>query len=340
MICLQLSDSETNGSIRRRMAYLGKDLSFAREALQKGRLVAVPTETVYGLAANALDEDAVLKIFQVKNRPAFDPLIVHVSSWERAMFWLGEEEPEHLDRAGYLAKACWPGPLTLLLKKSDKIPDLVTSGLPRVALRVPRHPLTLELLELLDFPLAAPSANPFGYISPTKPEHVQSQLGDRIAGILDGGACAIGLESTILGFEDGKPVVYRKGGLSVERIEALIGAVEVREHSTSEPASPGMLKSHYAPRTPLVVGALAELGEAYATELVGVLAFRQMLPGIPSDRQRVLSGRGDLAEAAKNLFAAMHELDAMNLDMILAELLPERDLGRAINDRLRRAASK
>lgn len=322
------------------MAYLGRDLSFALEALQNGQLVAIPTETVYGLAANALDEDAVLRIFQVKNRPAFDPLIVHVASWEQALNWIAEEEPENLERAAYLAKACWPGPLTLLLKKSKEIPDLVTSGLPRVALRVPRHPLTLQLLEILDFPLAAPSANPFGYISPTKPEHVQKQLGNRIAGILDGGVCSIGLESTILGFEHGKPVVYRKGGLSIERIESLIGTVEVRAHSSSEPTSPGMLKSHYAPRTPLVLGVLQELAKRGAGLAVGVLAFRQMLPDVPPSRQRVLSPEGDLAEAAKNLFAAMHDLDAMNLDIIWAELLPEKGLGRAINDRLRRAATK
>ncbi len=322
------------------MAYLGRDLSFALEALQNGQLVAIPTETVYGLAANALDEDAVLRIFQVKNRPAFDPLIVHVASWEQALNWITEEEPDNLKRAAYLAKACWPGPLTLLLKKSKEIPDLVTSGLPRVALRVPRHPLTLQLLEMLDFPLAAPSANPFGYISPTKPEHVQKQLGNRIAGILDGGLCSIGLESTILGFEHGKPVVYRKGGLSIERIESLIGTVEVQAHSSSEPASPGMLKSHYAPRTPLALGVLQELAKGNADLTAGVLAFRQMLPDVPPNRQRVLSPEGDLTEAAKNLFAAMHDLDAMNLDIIWAELLPERGLGRAINDRLRRAAIK
>ncbi len=314
------------------------DVSSAKKALRAGKLVAIPTETVYGLAANALDEEAVLNIFRVKNRPAFDPLIVHVAHWEQARHWTQGEEPAVLALAERLAAACWPGPLTLLLKKSPEIPDLVTSGLPRVALRVPKHPLTLELLRQLDFPLAAPSANPFGYISPTRPEHVQKQLGDRIAGILNGGACSVGVESTILGFEEEKPVIYRKGGLSVEAIEELVGEVEVRAQSSSAPASPGMLKSHYAPRTPLVTGDVKLLLKKYGEQKVGVLAFRQMLPVVPPERQRLLSPEGDLAKAAQNLFAAMHELDALGLDVILAELLPEKGLGRAVNDRLRRAS--
>ncbi len=318
---------------------MGMNLSAAKKALEAGQLVAIPTETVYGLAANALDEEAVLEIFRVKNRPAFDPLIVHVGSWEQARSLTQGVAPEVLAQAEHLAKAHWPGPLTLLLQKSPEIPDLVTSGLPRVALRVPAHPLSLELLKMLDFPLAAPSANPFGYISPTRPEHVQKQLGDRIAGILDGGACRVGVESTILGFEQGKPVIYRKGGLSVEAIEELIGPVEVRAQSSSKPATPGMLKSHYAPRTPLVLGELSELARKYSGRRAGVLAFRQMLPGLPESRQRLLSPKGDLAEAAQRLFAAMHELDAMGLDVILAELLPEEGLGRAVNDRLRRASA-
>ena len=315
------------------------NLSAAKKALEAGQLVAIPTETVYGLAASALDEEAVLEIFRVKNRPTFDPLIVHVASWEQARSLTQGVAPEVLTQAERLAKAHWPGPLTLLLQKSPEIPDLVTSGLARVALRVPAHPLALELLQMLDFPLAAPSANPFGYISPTRPEHVQRQLGDRIAGILDGGACRVGVESTILGFEEGKPVIYRKGGLSVEAIETLIGPVEVRAQSSSRPATPGMLKSHYAPRTPLVLGDLRELARKYSGQRAGVLAFRQMLPGLPESRQRLLSPKGDLAEAAQRLFAAMHELDAMGLDLILAELLPEEGLGRAVNDRLRRASA-
>ncbi len=321
-------------------AQLITDPNLAAGFLKKGRLVAIPTETVYGLAANALDEEAVLKIFRVKNRPAFDPLIVHVANWKQAQAWTEGEPEETLQQAALLAKACWPGPLTLLLKKSKRIPDLVSSGLPRVALRVPDHPLTIRLLQILDFPLAAPSANPFGYISPTKPEHVAAQLGEKIAGILDGGPCKVGVESTILGFENGKPVIYRKGGLSVETIEHLLGKVEVRTHSSSSPASPGMLKSHYAPRTPLVVGNLKQLQKQYANQKVGILAFRQMLPDVPPNRQRLLSPTGNLNEAARNLFAAMHELDAMQLDIILAEPLPEKDLGRAINDRLRRAEAR
>ena len=206
---------------------IGNDLAQAKQLLAAGQLVAIPTETVYGLAGNALDEQAVLEIFRVKNRPAFDPLIVHTDSFERIADFV-REIPE---KALLLAQHLMPGALTLLLPKSDLIPDLVTSGLDRVAVRIPNHSLTRSLLSGLSFPLAAPSANPFGYISPTTAQHVEQQLGNQIPYILDGGPCEVGLESTIVGFENDEPIIYRKGGLAIETIERLVGTVRVQAHS-------------------------------------------------------------------------------------------------------------
>ena len=317
---------------------IGTDLQRAKDFLLSGQLVAIPTETVYGLAGNAYDERAVAEIFRVKNRPQFDPLIVHTTGLERAAEFL-QAVPSW---AKALAGRFMPGPLTLLLPRNDRIPDLVTSGSSLVAVRLPRHPQTRALLEALPFPLAAPSANPFGYISPTTARHVADQLGDRIPYILDGGPCTVGIESTIVGFEDDRPVVFRKGGVSIEAIEAVIGPVVVRAHSTSNPQAPGMLKSHYAPRVPLVLaeeGKVAEAIARYRDRQVGVISFSRRLPELPADRQAVLSSAGDYAEAARHLFAALRELDALPIDLIVAELLPEVDLGRAINDRLRRAAA-
>jgi L-threonylcarbamoyladenylate synthase len=309
---------------------IGTDVTRAAQLLREGQLVGIPTETVYGLAGNALHEATVLDIFSVKNRPAFDPLIVHVPSLEHLRTYV-RNIPES---ARVLAQALMPGPLTLLLPKASIIPDLVTSGLDTVAVRIPRHPLTRQLLELLDFPLAAPSANPFGYISPTTAQHVAQQLGDKIPYILDGGPCEVGLESTIVGFEEEYPVVYRKGGVSIERIESLIGSVRVQEHSSSNPQAPGMLKSHYAPRTPLRLGLPSGI---VPSSKVGIIAFRQEVVGW--EHQEVLSASGSYTEAAQRLFAALRRLDALGLELIYAELLPEQDLGRAINDRLRRAAA-
>jgi L-threonylcarbamoyladenylate synthase len=315
---------------------IGTDIQLAAQLLEDGQLVAVPTETVYGLAGNALDESALAEIFRVKNRPRFDPLIVHLTAPEALGLW-AREIPE---AAQHLADAFMPGPLTLLLPKSDRIPDLVTSGSELVALRVPSHPMIRELLSALPFPLAAPSANPFGYISPTTAEHVARQLGSRIPYILDGGPCSIGLESTIVGFDgSGRPVVFRKGGIAVEALAEVCGPLEVRTHSTSNPASPGLLQSHYAPRTPLLLGNIPDLMSRHEGKKLGVLSFRDHYPTVASENQIALSTEGNYAEAAQRLFSAMRLLDEMGLEMILAEPLPEQDLGRAINDRLRRAAA-
>lgn len=314
---------------------IGNDIQQAKLLLQKGAVVGIPTETVYGLAANALDEIAVAQIFAVKNRPSFDPLILHTSSLE-SMEEFVTEIPEEARR---LAATFMPGPLTLLLPRKAIVPDIVTSGLPRVAIRIPNHPLTLELLRNLNFPLAAPSANPFGYISPTTAQHVEDQLGHKIPYILDGGPCHVGMESTILGFEEGVPTIFRKGGLAIEAIEKIIGPVQVKEHSSSNPSSPGMLKSHYAPGCPVFIGNLPELIEHHKGKRMGVITFKDHYAEIEKNLLIVLSEKGDFTEAARHLFSGMRQLDRQKPEIILAELLPEKELGRAINDRLRRASS-
>ncbi|MBR9921923.1 MAG: threonylcarbamoyl-AMP synthase [Bacteroidetes bacterium] len=314
---------------------IGKDLEQAKEILERGGLVAIPTETVYGLAGNALNPEAVSSIFAVKNRPSFDPLIIHTSELDKVADLLMDIPEE----ARLLANAFMPGPLTLLLPRNEEIPDIVTAGSDRVAVRVPRHPLSRQLLAQLAFPLAAPSANPFGYISPTSARHVADQLGDQIPYILDGGDCEVGIESTIVGFESGQAVVYRKGGLSIEKIEEVIGGVKVRAHSASNPTAPGMLKSHYAPRVPLLLGDLTTLLKIHAGKRLGLISFESTFDEIPVENQVCLSPSGNMEEAARNLFKGMRALDQMDLELILAEMLPESGLGRAINDRLKRAAA-
>jgi L-threonylcarbamoyladenylate synthase len=317
------------------MAEIGRDLKKAKELLDQGDLVAIPTETVYGLAGNALDSKAIIKIFQVKNRPQFDPLIVHVANMAQAKE-LVESFPAKAEK---LALKFWPGPLTFLLKKKTIIPDLVTSGMDTVGVRCPDHPLTQSLLQSLSFPLAAPSANPFGYVSPTRPDHVNDQLGDQIKYILDGGECRVGLESTIIGFENDRAIIYRLGGLRVEDIEKEIGKVEIQLNSSSNPKAPGQLKSHYAPLKKVKLGNLPELLPQYSHLRVGVLAFQKGIEQVDPKNQIILSKSGNIEEAAQHLFAALRELDKKEIDVILAEFLPSEGLGKAINDRLRRASA-
>ncbi|MBI1769805.1 MAG: threonylcarbamoyl-AMP synthase [Bacteroidetes bacterium] len=316
------------------MAEIGKDIAKAKALLEQGKLVAIPTETVYGLAGNALDASSVTKIFAAKDRPFFDPLIVHVPDVDAVKKYT-EEIP---DKASSLMKEFWPGPITLLLNKKDIIPDLVTSGLDRVGVRCPNHELTRELLKSLSFPLAAPSANPFGYVSPTKPEHVNEQLGGKIDYILDGGECNIGIESTIVGFENDSAIIYRVGGLSVEKIELIIGEVVVSTQPVSNPLVPGQLQSHYAPRKILKIGNIEKLLEECKHIKISVLSFQKRYASDSIEKQIVLSASGDLNEAAQKLFSALRELDKSTAEIILSEEVPDIGLGRAINDRLRRAS--
>lgn len=316
------------------MAQTGTDIFAAKQFLESGQLVAIPTETVYGLAANALKAEDVARIFEAKDRPEFDPLIVHTYSLDRIYDFVEYIHPKLLK----LAEAYWPGPLTLLLPKQEIIPDLTTSGLGRVGVRIPNHPLTLQLLQQLQFPLAAPSANPFGYISPTTADHVQKQLGSRISYILDGGSCEVGLESTIVGEENNEIIIYRLGGLSVDAIERIVGSVSIQLNQSSNPKAPGQLKSHYAPRKPVFIGNVEELQKAHSSQKAGFLIFGEQPESLQGELVKNLSPQQNYKEAAANLFAFLRELDDSAVDLILCDVLPGMSLGLAINDRLRRAA--
>jgi len=317
------------------MAELGTDIQKAAALLREKELVAIPTETVYGLAANAFSDEAVLKIFTAKNRPAFDPLIVHTHSIA-AFQNIAVQVP---DVAYQLAEAFMPGPITLILRGGPQIPLLVTSGHNSVGIRIPRHPLTLDLLQNLDFPLAAPSANPFGYVSPTSAQHVNEQLGNKIPYILDGGDCAIGIESTIINLVQNEVEILRLGGLALEEIEAVLGkSIQQVKTSSSNPQAPGMLSSHYAPRKKVRLGNISELLKEYQPHEAGIISFSTTYLDIPAQQQVILSEDGLVEEAARHLFAALRYLDTQPIKVILTELVPEIGLGRAINDRLRRAA--
>jgi len=309
-------------------------ISKAATLLQDGEVVAIPTETVYGLAANAFNDEAVAQIFQIKNRPLFNPLIVHIKSIE----YLDVIATNIPPIAYQLANTFWPGPLTLVLEKKSNVSTIVTSGKNTVGVRMPSHPIALALLKQLDFPLAAPSANPFGYISPTTSEHVRSQLGDKIAYILEGGSCERGIESTIVGFEGNKPILYRVGAISNEEIESCVGKLAVKNSAAANPEAPGMINKHYSPRTKFVVS--EQIAEAVSENLdrnVGFLFFKNENQSLPSRQYIELSQTKNLVEAASNLYAAMHRLDVMNFDVIYAEKFPENGLGITINDRLYRA---
>lgn len=305
----------------------------AKQILIRGGLVAIPTETVYGLGGNGLDENVVLKIFKAKNRPAFDPLILHIPDVSH-LHWYAKDIP---DVVFALAKAFWPGPLTILLPKQGMIPDLVTSGSPMAGFRVPNHPITLQLLSLLPFPLAAPSANPFGYISPTQAEHVELQLGDKIDGILDGGPCFVGIESTVIQVTDTEIRILRKGAVSETQLTEISGLPVHFMSDDSHPTAPGMLKSHYAPTKPFYLCA-PESGKQ--NNRFALLRYADLHPDYPESCQYILSPEQDLNLAARRLFSMMRQLDANpELQEIYAELVPETGIGRAINDKLRKAAS-
>ena len=241
------------------------------------------------------------------------------------------------DKAQKLIDSFWPGPLTIVLKKNQHISELISSGLDTAAFRMPRHPLLHELLSSLVFPLVAPSANPFGYVSPTSAAHVQHQLGDKIDYILDGGPTKIGLESTIISFTNSTPTILRLGGLAVEEIEAVIGKVKINQSSSSKPEAPGMLSSHYSPSKRVILGNIDKLIADHPNDKKGVLSFSKRYPDFSNF---VLSENGNLSEAATKLFTGLRWFELQNVDVILTELVPDQGLGRAINDRLKRASYK
>jgi len=335
-------------------------IAVAAAALRAGEPVAFPTETVYGLGADAADARAVARIFEAKDRPRFDPLIVHVAdASEVGQYAIDEDAAD--PRVGILAARFWPGPLTLVLRKRVAIPGIVTAGLPTVALRVPAHPVALALIRAAGVPVAAPSANRFGRVSPTRAEHVVRQLGGRVRIVLDGGPCRIGVESTVLLLAAGRAVLLRPGGLPVESIEDAIGPVQrpADDDDVAAALSPGRQVSHYAPGAvlrlvdpwpgPALTGSDGERAgplTAAAGERVGLLAAdaegaaAAEAAGGPFAAVEILSPRGDVTEAAAGLFDALHRLDAASLDRIVAQPVADDGLGRAIMDRLRRAAQR
>lgn len=319
------------------MVKVNANVQEAVALLNEGELVAIPTETVYGLAGNIFNEKSIKGVFEMKGRPFFNPLIVHIKSLD----YLKEVAVDVPENAYKLAEKFWPGPLTLVLKKNERIPDLVTAGKDTVAVRIPDHPLILELLESLDFPLAAPSANPFGCISPTQAQHVADYFPEELKMVLDGGICQRGIESTIVGFQDGKTILYRYGSVAVEEIEAVVGDVFLITKNDTTPDAPGMLTKHYAPKTATYLTEnVLDLISKYQGQKVGVLLLEDTLELDTSIQKIILSENGDLAEAAKNLYEALHQLDKMNLDVIVAQKMPSVGLGNSINDRLERATKK
>jgi L-threonylcarbamoyladenylate synthase len=322
----------------------------AATRLRAGGLVAFPTETVYGLGANALDATAVARIFAAKERPSFDPLIVHLADAADAV--------DHADprdaadpRLGLLASRFWPGPLTLVVRKRDHIPGIVTAGLPTVGLRVPDHPVARALIRAAGVPVAAPSANRFGRVSPTRASHVARGLRGRVDLVLDGGPCRVGLESTVLLLAEGRAVLLRPGGLPSEAIEALIGPLEhlADDAPASAALAPGRSGGHYAPGAPLEIvdpfaadaatRLRARPGERLgllAASAAGAAAARSA--GGPYASEAVLDAAGDPVAVAAHLFDALHQLEAADLDRIVAEPIAPIGLGRAVMDRLRRAA--
>lgn len=316
------------------MNRISADIDRAVNLLCNDELVAIPTETVYGLAGNIFSETAIRKIFELKQRPLFNPLIVHIHSIAQLDSFVSEI-PE---QAVKLAQHFWPGPLTMVLKKKPSVPDLVTANKDTVAVRMPNHPVALSLLKQLPFPLAAPSANPFGRISPTTAAHVDGYFGADLKMVLDGGECQKGIESTIVGFENGEPVIYRLGSISQEDLEEIIGSISVKNKSESTPVAPGMLSRHYAPMTKTILVDNLQLSIAENSyKRLGLLSFDQIIEHDSIQHAIVLSPSGNLSEAMANLYAALHELDKKELDLIIAEKLPETGLGKSINDRLLRA---
>jgi L-threonylcarbamoyladenylate synthase len=313
-------------------------LEAAANLLRQGELVAIPTETVYGLAANAFNEKAVLDIYKTKNRPHFNPLIIHSNSVERFAEW-GIYLP---DLALKLASKFSPGPITFVVPTSNKVPDMVTAGHDSIAIRIPNHPLTLELLAMLDFPLAAPSANPSTFVSPTSAAHVQQQLGDKIKCILDGGECMVGIESTIISFLENTPRILRYGGLAKEQIESTLGIkVNIPQLSgdTNKIIAPGMMERHYAPNKKLIICDDIEKELLnHQGHSIGIISFSKKYGNIDLQNQFILSPSGSLDEAARHLFSALRDLNDLDVDIILTEKFPEEGLGIAINDRLKRAS--
>lgn len=318
------------------MAIIGYDIQAAIEWLEKGEVVAIPTETVYGLAANIFFPEAIEKVYKVKGRPASNPLIVHVADIEQARR-LVRFFPE---TALKLAKNFWPGPLTIIFDKSELVPVTVTAGQATVAIRVPDHPLLLQLLQSYNKPLAAPSANPFNYISPVTAEQVNRMLGNKIPYILDGGRCKKGIESTIVAIEDEKVKLLRPGAIAAAEIESVLQHNVVEAGKTGL-AHPGMFKQHYSPNTPLLLVEEITLNLLKKNSgKIALLLYNKYCSFHDMEKQYLLSFNAQPEEAAWNLYDILHRLDAHGYDLIIAEKMPETGIGKAINDRLTKASQR
>lgn len=310
-----------------------RDILVAARFLSEGGIGGVPTETVYGLAANALNPDAVRKIFEAKSRPFIDPLIVHVSDMQMA-----ETVAEFSPQARRLAEAFWPGPLTMVLPRKSIVPDIVTAGMDTVAVRMPSHPIMHELIKVSRLPIAAPSANPFGYVSPTTAAHVVEQLGDRIDFVLDGGACECGVESTIVLTTSSPKKLLRPGPVPAYKIEEVLGEKIDRAPKVNEahPQAPGMLKSHYSPKSSLeLFGDESEI----PADFCGDIIFLKR-PALVKPNYYWLSESGDPAEAMRNIFALLRQLDKTAKNGIYCQRPPDGDDWLALNDRLGRARNR
>lgn len=323
-------------AIPNKRGVITKSIKKAVYYLNKGDVVAIPTETVYGLAASIDKENALKKIFEIKQRPYSNPLIVHIDAVE-SLDKIAKNIPE---KAKLLAKHFWPGPLTMIFEKNKTVSDTITANKKTVAVRIPNHPVTLELIKKIGVPLAAPSANPFGSISPTSAKHVEKYFKNTLDVILDGGPSEKGIESTIIGFKKGEVVVYRLGSISIEMLEMVVGRVKIIQSSEKLPIAPGMLERHYAPRTPMI---LSNNPLHTAFNLIGKNIGLLVFDGRHFSKEyctEVLSETGSLEEAAKNLYAAMHKLDAKGFDLLIAEKFPNEGIGQSINDRLLRACKR
>jgi len=311
------------------MQKIGTDIAHAAKIITEGGVVAFPTETVYGLGANALNPNAVARVFALKERPSFDPLIVHIASISSIELLTTSRDP----RIYKLAERFWPGPLTIVVTKSSVVPDIVTSALETVGIRMPDYPLALELITKSGCPIAAPSANKFGRVSPTRAEHVLKQLPD-VDYILDGGKTTVGIESTVVTLDEEGFIILRHGAITQNLLEEVIkpSRSSKRKH---ELASPGMLKSHYSPSKPLYI--IGESNIPPNTSNAGYIAFGSKVPG-GYKRVEYLSVKGDLLEAAGHLFDLLHALEDSDVEFIVADPVPEIGVGIAIMDRLRKAA--
>ena len=314
---------------------IGTTIQEAIHLLKSGELVAIPTETVYGLAANGCNTAAVKKIYLAKNRPNSNPLILHFASSEKIHPYVLDFPQELLN----LANKFWPGPLTILLKKSELVPNEITANQELVAVRVPNHPLLNAILSELDFPLAAPSANLYGMVSPTKAEHVMQDLNGKIPYILDGGSCENGLESTIIGLHEKKVVVYRLGSISLEDLTAELSYTpELKNTSEKQVITSGMVEHHYAPKTPFFF--FDETIIDYSEKNNGFIFFKDQYSIIEDSNKIILSKSGDLKEAAANLYDAIIEMDKREFTALFIERLPDFGLGKTMNDRLNRSTLK